>query len=103
MKNSVFEKYHLSTFATTCFKWCSNNQSILKSVPEEKCTKSAVELKDDQGSYERVFGVQWNILEDIFQFQVSLKDKPVTRRGILSALSPLFDPSLFVAPIILTA
>ena len=84
-------------------KWCSNSQSILKSVPEEKRAKSVVELKDDQRSYERVLGVQWNLLEDHFQFQVRLKDKPVTRRGILSALSSLFDPLGFVAPIILTA
>ena len=75
----------------------------MKSVPEEKRAKSVVELKDDQGSYERVLGMQWNLSEDHFQFQVCLKDKPVTRRGILSALSSLFDPLGFVAPIILTA
>ena len=84
-------------------KWCSNSQSILKSVLEEKSAKSGVELKDDQGSYERVLGVQWNLSEDLFRFQVRLKNKPVTRRGILSALSSLFDPLGFVAPIILTA
>ena len=60
-----------------------------------------VELKDDQGSYEQVLGVQWNLSEDHFQFQVLLKDK--TRRGILSALSSLFTPLGFVAPINLTA
>ena len=49
-------------------KWCSNSQSILKSVPEEKRAKSVVELKDDQGSYERVLGMQWNLSEDLFQF-----------------------------------
>ena len=84
-------------------KWCSNSQSILKSVPEEKRAKSVVELKDNQGSYERVLGEQWNFSDYHFQFQVRLKDKPVTRRGILSALSSLFDPLDFVAPIILTA
>ena len=68
-----------------------------------KACQILVELKDDQESYERILGVQWNLSEGRFQFQVCLKDKPVTRRGMLFALSSLFDSLGFVAPIFLTA
>lgn len=40
---------------------------------------------------------------DKFLFKVALKDKPNTRRGILSLSSSVYDPLGFVAPIILPA
>jgi len=63
-------------------KWCSNDRSILQTIPPEKHAKTVVELKDDQRGYERVLGVQWSLADDNFQFQVRLKDKPFIRRGI---------------------
>ena len=45
----------------------------------------------------RVFGVQWNFEEDSFLFFVSLPDKPLTRRGLLSAVCGLFDFLGFVS------
>ena len=41
--------------------------------------------------------------EDCFEFNVQLQDKPVTRRGILSVRSTIFDPLGFVSPFILPA
>ena len=40
---------------------------------------------------------------DKFTFKVALKDRPNTRRGILSLTSSVYDPLGFVAPIILPA
>ena len=45
----------------------------------------------------------WNVEEDCFEFNVQLQDKPVTRRGILSVRSTIFDPLGFVSPFILPA
>ena len=39
----------------------------------------------------------------MFTFKVNLKEKPNTRRGILSLTSALYDPLGLVAPIILPA
>ena len=37
--------------------------------------------------------------EDVFTFKISPKDKPVTRRGILSVTSALYDPLGLVSPV----
>ena len=34
----------------------------------------------------------WNIKADTFGFKISLKDKPLTKKGMLSELSPVYDP-----------
>ncbi|XP_070546094.1 uncharacterized protein [Ptychodera flava] len=38
---------------------------------------------------------------DTFQFRVQLKDKPLTRRGILSTVSSVYDPLGLVSPLLL--
>ena len=50
---------------------------------------------------ERALGVQWCIESDAFKFTISLKDRPCTRRRILSIISSIFDPLGFVAPVLL--
>ena len=44
-----------------------------------------------------------NFEEDTFQIDVNVKDKPLTRRGVLSQVSAVFDPFGFAAPVILKA
>ena len=50
---------------------------------------------------ERVLGVSWCIENDVFNFRIVLKDKPLTRRGILSTISSIYDPLGFAAPVML--
>lgn len=45
----------------------------------------------------------WNVESDTFGFTIAIKDKPVTRRGILSVVSSIYDPLGFAAPFILIA
>jgi hypothetical protein len=49
---------------------------------------------------ERALGIQWNIESDVFTFRVSIKSRALTRRGILSAVSSVYDPLGFIAPFI---
>ena len=41
--------------------------------------------------------VLWNIEDDAFGFNLVLKSKPMTRRGVLSVLSSVYDPLGFGA------
>ena len=49
----------------------------------------------------RALGVQWCIESDTFNFTLSLRDRPCTRRGILSTISSIYDLLGFVAPVLL--
>ena len=52
---------------------------------------------------ERTLGTQWNVNTDKFEFQVSPSNKQATRRGILCAVSSVYDPLGFLSPFILKA
>ena len=52
---------------------------------------------------ERALGVNWNIVTDEFGFKVTVKEKPLTRRGIVSIISSVYDPLGFTAPFLLPA
>ena len=45
--------------------------------------------------------VLWNIEDDAFGFNLALKSKPMTRKGVLSVLSSVYDPLGFGAPFLL--
>ena len=46
---------------------------------------------------------QWFVESDTFRFRITIKDKPLPRGGILSILSPIYDPLGFAAPFTLKA
>lgn len=48
---------------------------------------------------ERALGVRW----DTFDYKIVIKERPATRRGILSVVSSIYDPLGFVAPLIFVA
>lgn len=48
-------------------------------------------------------GVHWCIESDTFQFKITIKDRPFTRRGLLSVISSIYDPLGVLAPVVLTA
>ena len=82
-------------------KWLSNDKEVLEHIPSEERAKVVLDLAEIGVSCERILGVQWNFQEDYFQFNISLTNKPCTRRGILSMISSLFDPLGFVARVVL--
>ena len=57
----------------------------------------------NQLSIERALGVRWDVESDTFGFKISVKDRPATRRGILSVVSSVYDPLGFAAPFTLPA
>ena len=84
-------------------KWLGNDQKVLSTIPNADLCKACLSLPSSDQVSEKILGVVWNFETDRFEFNVSIKEKPLTRRGLLSAVSSLFDPLGFVAPVILLA
>ena len=82
-------------------KFLTNSKKVLEAMAACDKRKSVVECNFNNQSLptETVLGMLWNI-EDVFTFEVNMKEKPKTRRGMLSTLSSIYDP-WFVIPFIL--
>ena len=86
-------------------KWTSNSRALLASVPDCERAKDVrdLDLSHDVLPTERALGVLWCTESDSFKFKINVKNKPITRRGILSVTSSIYDPLGFLAPAILPA
>ena len=52
---------------------------------------------------ERALGVLWDVETDTLGFEILVKQRPPSRRGILSVVSSIYDPLGFASPCILQA
>ena len=84
-------------------KWVSSSRDVLESIPMQERGQEIkkLDLPKDELPNERALGVQWKIENDAFGFNVNLKPKPPTPRGILSVVGSVFDPFGFVTPFVL--
>ena len=85
-------------------KFVSNSRKVIDTVPEIDRTKElkGLDLGQDKLPIGRALGVQWCVESDVFNFRIELKDRPCTRRGILSTISSIYDPLGFIAPAVLS-
>ncbi len=86
-------------------KWISNKREVIEAIPESELSKELknIDYQKDTLPVERALGVHWNVETDKFQYNVCIREKPATRRGILSVISSIYDPLGMAAPIILNA
>ena len=86
-------------------KWSCNRSEVLDTIPQDEKSPSVLDLDLDKDKLpvQRTLGLHWNMESDKFIFKVVLKDRPNTRRGILSLTSSVYDPLGFVAPVVLPA
>ena len=82
-------------------KFLSNSTEFLQTLPAETVAVKVNKLDLSDLPTEHTLGVLWNASEDNFTFEAKLKEKPTTRRGILSTVSSIFDPFGFVGPYVL--
>lgn len=81
-------------------KFVSNDKAVLESIPPSERANSMKEpnLSFSNSLMEQTLGIQWNMENDCFKFDICLKEQPATQRGILSTIASLFDPLGFIAP-----
>ena len=84
-------------------KFVSNKREIIDHLAPDDRVKDLkdTDLVSDKLPIERALGITWCIESDSFKFRIALKDRPLTRRGILSSVSSLYDPLVFIAPVVL--
>ena len=81
-------------------KFSSSHPQILSLLPDSDLSSAMLDLNLDTAET-KVLGLIWNPTLDKLEVKVKVKYKPITRRGILSMISQLFDPIGFLQPFIL--
>ena len=75
----------------------------MENIAPEKVQRESSIAIEDGCSVGRALGVLWNIENDALGFRIELQDTPLTRRGVLSTISSIFDPLGFAGPFLLEA
>jgi len=83
-------------------KFVSNSLEVLQSIPPEERSLDIKNLQfNHEPTVERTLGLEWCVQLDCFQFKIVLKDRPPTRRGMLSTVYSLYDPLGLLSPVVL--
>ena len=75
----------------------------MQAIPDEHVRKNVnlKQLENPKIQSEKAFSLVWNIDNYTFGYKVSMQDKPLSKRGMLSELSSVYDPLGFVARFLL--
>lgn len=103
MIQNVKSALHSRGFNLT--KFFCNDLSVINNIPENDRHKGIADLdsKDTEFPILRILGVRWDPNHDAIVFEQDVKSKPITKRGLLSKLSSIYDPLGFLSPAILPA
>jgi hypothetical protein len=85
-------------------KFVSNSKDVINALPPSLRAKNLenVDVIGDNLPIHRTLGVLWCLDSDTFQFDMVQNNRPLTRRGILSIVSAIYDPLGMISPIVLT-
>ena len=87
-------------------KMSSNSQAVVNTISPDDKSKTLRNCVNSDGHRpdEKALGIVWKTEEDVLSISLdiaSLKSRQMTRRGLLSAVSCLYDPLGMIAPTIL--
>ncbi|XP_072041448.1 uncharacterized protein [Amphiura filiformis] len=85
-------------------KWVSNSPAVMQTIPSSHRVKTTSSLDLGESTpNQKALGMMWLVESDELGFKIEIRDRPPTRRGILSVVSAIYDPLGFVSPVILPA
>ena len=91
----------LNTGGFRLHKGISNDREILLALPNSEIPLKVVDLELNDLLIKRALGLLWDPQKDVLQIKAGDKNLPVSKRGILSFISSIFDPLRMIAPAIL--
>ena len=93
----------LGTANLRLHKIASNSVEVMKALPNDDRVENLRDLDLQQGPLpsQRSLGIMWDVEKDAFTFQISLPEKPYSRRGVLAVVNTIYDPLGFAIPITL--
>ena len=82
-------------------KFLRNSKELLMSIPQKYRRQEAPDKKfpETVPDNERSLGILYNIEDDKLRLQVHMKEKPLTRRSMVSSLSTIYKPLGLAAPL----
>lgn len=85
-------------------KWKTNCQQLLELINSDlPQNREPLQLSDEATS---ILGLMWQPNSDTFTFKIDeqwSRNKPVTKRSVSSAVAKIYDPSGYLAPLVITA
>ena len=84
-------------------KFVSNKEEVINLIPDDKRKSIVRNELVTLGNLpeEKALGLKWDTQNDTLGFYIKLADKPLTRRGLVSTLSSVYDPVGLGAPFLL--
>ncbi|XP_078493996.1 uncharacterized protein LOC144749513 [Ciona intestinalis] len=82
-------------------KYLSSSRYVMDKLNQSELSPSLKTLNVACLPTDKTLGIFWNTQTDAFEVKVNVKEKPATRRGLLSMASQVFDPLGFVQPFLL--
>ena len=75
-------------------KFDSNNVEVMQAIFDEHVRKNVnlKQLEKPESQSEKALRLVWNIDTGTFGYKISMQDKPLSKRGMLSGLSSVYDP-----------
>ena len=98
---NVINMYKSGGFSFT--KLMTNSKELLATIPEKKRKEGVKDkgLSEDLPN-KKALRICWYIEKDTFFFKNNLDRKPITKTGLLSMISSIYDPFGFAASVSVT-
>ena len=84
-------------------KCTSNRQEVLDSIQESERALKEIDFELPEAPVQRTLGLKWNVREDVFFYACFPKNCIMTKRGVVSLASSIFDPIGFLTPFTMRA